>query len=164
MKKPRSISLLCAAFALAACAQTTNPQPRVTEQRPVPLIKTPIEDSTGIVGPGGGVLLGGAFGAGSGAKAFALAGLAIGYAIGGSNGPTLSGFAASEQRAAMGRVMDVPLGTSIRWQTPSDKASGEITPQREYTDAKGNRCRDFTETRHVRGSTGHVNGTACLPG
>lgn len=163
--KARAVTLLCALLALAACAQTTNPLPQVTEQRPVPLVKTPIDDGgSGIVGPGGGALLGSVFGSGGGAKASILAGLAVGYALGGSNGPTLSGFAASEQRRAMGRVMEVPLGTTIRWRTAAEQASGEITPTREYRDGQGRRCRDFSETRVVRASHGQVNGTACLPG
>jgi surface antigen len=161
----KTFAALSLALALAACAQTTNPQPEVTEQKPVPLIKTPIDDGgSGIVGPGGGALLGGAFGAGGGAKASILAGLAIGYALGGSNGPTLSGLPASEQRRAMGQVMNVPLGTSVRWRTAAEQASGEITPLREFRDGEGRRCRDFTETRVVRASHGQVNGTACLPG
>jgi surface antigen len=161
MKKFAAASL---ALALAACAQTTNPQPQVTEQRPVPLIKTPVDDGgTGIVGPAGGAFLGSLVGSGGGAKASILAGLAIGYAVGGSNGPTLSGLPASEQRRAMGKVMDAPLGTGIRWHTAAEQASGEITPLREYRDAKGRRCRDFTETRVVRAQSGQVNGTACLP-
>ena len=160
----KRLTLCAAVLALAACAQTTNPQPQVTEQRPVPLIKTPIDDGgTGLVGPGGGVLLGSLIGGGNGAKASTLAGLAIGYAVGGSNGPTLSGFPASEQRRAMGKVMAVPVGTTIRWRTAAEQASGEITPIREYRDKQGHRCRDFTETRVVRASHGEVNGTACLP-
>ncbi len=160
----KRLAVFSVALALSACAQTTNPQPHITEQRPVPLIKTPIDDGgTGLVGPGGGALLGSLVGAGNGAKASVLTGLAIGYALGGSNGPTLSGFPASEQRRAMGKVMEVPVGTTIRWRTAAEQASGEITPLREYRDKQGHRCRDFTETRIVRASHGEVNGTACLP-
>src|SRR3546814_17796827 len=82
----KRLAICAAVLALAACAQTTNPQPQVTEQRPVPLIKTPIHDGgTGLVGPGSGALPGSLIGAGNGAKASALAGLAIGHAVGGSS-------------------------------------------------------------------------------
>lgn len=160
----KKLAVFAAVLALAACAQTTNPQPRITEQRPTPLIKTPIDDGgTGLVGPGGEALLGSLIGSGNGAKASVFAGLAIGYAFGGSNGPTLSGFPASEQRRAMGKVMSVPIGDTIRWRTAAEQASGEITPLREYRDKLGRRCRDFVETRIVRASHGEVNGAACLP-
>lgn len=157
--------LLGAALVLSACAQSASPRPVVTEKRPEPLVKLPVDDKgSGLVGPGGGALLGTVFGAGSGYKAAVLAGLAVGYAVGGSNGPTLSGFPASEQRRAMTRVMEVPLNTSVHWSTASDHASGSITPTREYHDKEGRRCRDFTETRLVRGTHGELTGTACLPG
>src|SRR3546814_19847920 len=97
----KRLAICAAVLALAACAQTTNPQPQVTEQRPVPLIKTPIHDGgTGLVGPGSGALLGSLIGAGNGAQASVLAGLALGYAVGGSHGPPLSGFSASAPRRA----------------------------------------------------------------
>lgn len=156
--------LVCSALALAACAQSTAPQPEVTEKRPVPLVKLPVDDrGSGLIGPGGGALLGSAFGAGGGFKAAVIAGLAVGYAVGGSNGPTLSGLAASEHRRAMARLMDVPIGESVRWSTAAEQASGTITPIREYRDKDGRRCRDFNETRSVRATHGALSGMACLP-
>lgn len=162
----RAASAFCAFLFLGACAQSTAPQPTVTEKKPEPLIHVPVDDrGSGIIGPGGGAIAGAVIaGAGSGAKIGILTGLAIGYAVGGSNGPTLSGFPASEQRRAMAKVMTVPIGETVRWRTPTDQASGEITPVREYRDKNGNRCRDFTETRSVRATHGALSGTACLPG
>ncbi len=155
--------LLCAALALSACAQSTPPQPQVTEKKPEPLIHIPVDDhGSGIVGPGGGALLGSTIGAGHGFEIAVIAGLAVGYAVHGSNGPTLSGFPASEQRRAMARMMQVPVGQPVRWRTATDQASGEITPTREYTDKDGRRCREFTETRSVRATHGQLSGTACL--
>lgn len=159
----RAQIFLCSALALAACAQPTLPQPEVTEKRPEPLVDVPLDDrGTGLIGPGGGALLGAAFGAGGGFKAATLAGLAVGYAVGGSNGPTLTSLPASEQRRAMAKVMQVPIGETVRWWTASDHASGEIVPTREYRDKDGRRCRDFSETRSVRGTNGALSGTACL--
>lgn len=150
---------------LSACAQQSAPQPEVTVKRPEPLIHVPVDDGgSGIIGPGGGALLGSVFGAGGGYKAAVLAGLAVGYAVGGSNGPTLSGMAASEQRRAMAKVMEVPVGTDVHWFTAADQASGDITPTREFRDKDGRRCRDFAETRTVRATRGTFSGTACLPG
>lgn len=154
---------LCCGLALTACAQSSPPQPEVTVRPPDPLVDVPLDDrGTGLIGPGGGALLGAAFGAGGGFKAATLAGLAVGYAVGGSNGPTLTGLPASEQRRAMAKVMQVPIGETVRWRTASDRASGEITPMREYRDKDGRHCRDFTETRSVRGTHGALSGTACL--
>ncbi|MEN6542633.1 hypothetical protein [Parvibaculum sp.] len=155
--------LLCIALTLSACAQSTPPQPQVTLKKPEPLVHIPVDDrGSGIVGPGGGALLGTVIGAGHGAEIAVIAGLAIGYAVGGSNGPTLSGFPASEQRRAMARVMQVPVGETVRWWTATEQASGTIRPTREYTDKDGRRCRDFTETRTVRATHGLFSGTACL--
>ncbi|HEX7777255.1 MAG TPA: hypothetical protein VF449_12085 [Parvibaculum sp.] len=160
----RATPVLCAMFLLAACAQAAPPQPKVTETPPVPLVRLPFEDKTGIVGPGGLATLGSAIGGGNVAKYSIIAGLAIGYVVHGSNGPTLTGIPASEQRRAMARVMDAPLGTPVRWRTAADQASGEITPVREFHDKERGRCRDFTETRVVRASHGQYTGTACLAG
>lgn len=155
--------LLCIALTLSACAQSTPPQPQVTEKQPEPLIHIPVDDrGSGIVGPGGGALLGSAIGAGHGFQAAVVAGLLIGYAVHGSNGPTLSGFPASEQRRAMAKVMSVEIGQPVRWWTATEQASGTITPINEYRDKEGRRCRDFTETRSVRATHGQLSGTACL--
>lgn len=159
-----AMPIFCAALLLPACAPQTAPRPEVRETPPKPLITPPVDDrGTGLVGPGGGALLGSVIGYGEGAKASIIAGLAIGYALRGSTGPTLSGFPASAQRDAMARIMEVPIGTPIRWSTASEHANGEITPIREYRDGQGRRCRDFTEKRSVRGTTGNLTGTACLP-
>ncbi len=154
------------ALLLAACAQDTAPQPEVTVKKPEPLIHIPVDDrGSGVIGPGGGAIIGSIVaGAGSGAKIGIFSGLVIGYALGGSNGPSLAGFAADEQRRAMAQVMQVPVGETVRWRTAADQASGEITPVREYRDKDGRRCRDFTETRSVRATHGQYSGTACLPG
>jgi surface antigen len=157
-----SALLLSASMLLAACAQSTPPQPRVAEVPPTPLIHLPVSDSSGIIGPGGGAALGSVIGGGNVTKYSIIAGLAIGYLVHGSNGPTLSGMAASEQRHAMARIMDAPLGAAIRWRTSADQASGEITPTSEFRDKAGERCRNYTETRIVRASHGSYIGTACL--
>lgn len=149
------------ALAVAACAGAQPPLPEVTEDKPDPLIDVPIDDPTGVIGPGGGAALGSIIGSGSGAKAAVLTGLAIGYAVRGSTGPGLSGNARSAQREAMRQVMEVPLGTRLTWQSPPEKARGTITPSEEFTDDKGRRCRRFSETRVVRAQTGQFAGTAC---
>ncbi|MEG3806662.1 hypothetical protein DBT53_002650, partial [Aerococcus mictus] len=158
------LPILALSALLAACAQDTTPRPKVTETPPTPLVKLPINDSTGIVGPGGFAMLGDTFGGGNVTKYSILAGVVIGYVVHGSNGPTLSGIPESEQRRAMGRIMDVPLGEEIRWRTPVDQASGTITPTREFRNKAGERCRDYSETRIVRASHGQYTGLACLAG
>jgi len=159
-------ALLGTALTLTACTQSAAPQPEVTVKKPEPLIHIPVDDrGTGIIGPGGGAIIGSiASGAGNGAKVGILTGLVIGYALGGSNGVGLAGFAADEQRRAMAKIMQVPVGETVRWWTAADQASGEITPVNEYRDKDGRRCRDFTETRSVRATHGQFQGTACLPG
>ena len=149
------------ALALAGCAGERPPLPDVTEDRPEPLVDAPIDDPSGVIGPGGGAALGSIIGSGGGAKAAVLTGLAIGYALRGSSGPGLSGNARSAQRDAMRQVMTVPLGTRLTWRSPPEKARGTITPVEEFTDDKGRRCRRFTETRVVRAQTGQFAGTAC---
>jgi surface antigen len=160
----RALLVFCMMSLLAACAQAAPPQPKVTETPPVPLIPLPFEDKSGVTGPGGGALLGSLIGGGNVAKYSSIAGLAIGYAIHGSNGPTLTGMEAAEQRRAMARAMEAPLGTPVRWRTAADHASGEITPVRQFHDKERGLCRDYTETRIVRASHGQYTGTACLAG
>jgi surface antigen len=152
-----------AAFALAACAQDRLPQPDVTMRKPEPLVKVPVDDSgTGLVGPAGGAMLGMAIGTGGGTEWAVAAGAALGYAVGGSEGPQLSGLPAQARTEAIAKMMTVPLRTQVTWFTASEKASGKITPTREFTDERGRTCRDFVEWRTLRATNGHTSGTACL--
>ena len=161
-------AMLAGMLTLAACATSQSPAPDVWVDPPPSIlqgiIEAPIDDGgTGLIGPGTGAALGSIIGAGGGAKAAILTGLAIGYALGGSNGPTLTGQSRSAYLAAMRDVLSVPLGTPLRWRYPGDKASGTITPLHEFTDDDGRRCRDFDDTRIVRGSHGLFTGIACVP-
>ena len=160
----RIIQAAMAALLVAACAQERLPQPDVTMKKPEPLVGgVPVDDrGTGLIGPAGGALLGMAIGAGSGPEIAVAAGVAGGYAVGGSQGPSLTGLPAQAQREALAKMMTVPLREPVRWFTASERASGKITPIREFTDERGRRCRDFVEWRTVRAMNGHTSGTACL--
>jgi hypothetical protein len=156
-------ALLAAAILLSACAQQSLPQPEVTMREPDTLIDAPFDDGgTGLAGPAGGALLGMAIGTGSGTEWAVAAGVGIGYAMGGSQGPTLTGAPARARRDALARMMTVPIREQVTWFTAEDKASGKLTPTREFTDEKGRLCRDFVEWRTVRAMNGHATGTACL--
>jgi surface antigen len=156
-------ALLAAAILLSACAQQSLPQPEVTMREPDTLIDAPFDDGgTGLAGPAGGALLGMAIGTGSGTEWAVAAGVGIGYAMGGSQGPTLTGAPARARRDALARMMTVPIREQVTWFTAEDKASGKLTPIREFTDEKGRLCRDFVEWRTVRAMNGHATGTACL--
>ena len=156
-------ALLVAAILLSACAQQSLPQPEVTMREPDTLIDAPFDDGgTGLAGPAGGALLGMAIGTGSGTEWAVAAGVGIGYAMGGSQGPTLTGAPARARRDALARMMTVPIREQVTWFTAEDKASGKLTPTRDFTDEKGRLCRDFVEWRTVRAMNGHATGTACL--
>lgn len=151
------------ALLVSACAQQSLPQPDVTMREPDTLIDAPFDDGgTGLAGPSGGALLGMAIGTGSGTQWAVAAGVAAGYAMGGSQGPTLNGMAAQARREALAKMMTVPLREQVTWFTAQDKASGKITPTRDFTDEKGRTCRDFVEWRTVRAMNGHTSGIACL--
>lgn len=155
--------LAAALLLLAGCAQQSLPQPDVTMRDPDTLIDAPFDDGgTGLAGPAGGALLGMALGTGSGTEWAVAAGVGIGYAMGGSQGPTLTGMAAQARREALAKMMTVPLREQVTWFTAQDKASGKITPVAEFTDEKGRTCREFVEWRTVRAMNGHASGTACL--
>lgn len=160
----RIVHAAIAAFMLAACAQERLPQPNVTMKEPEPLVGgVPVDDrGTGLVGPAGGALLGMAIGAGGGREIAVAVGVAVGYAVGGSEGPSLTGFPAQAHREALAKMMTVPLREQVTWFTASERASGKITPIREFTDERGRLCRDFVEWRTVRAMNGHTSGTACL--
>ncbi|MBC7101723.1 MAG: hypothetical protein H5U13_00635 [Parvibaculum sp.] len=158
---------LAAAFlalsALAACAQQALPQPEVTMRKPQGLIDTPVDDSgTRLAGPAGGAMLGMAIGSGGGTEWAVAAGVAAGYIAGGSEGPSLTGMASSARDEAVAKMMTVPLREPVTWFTAQDKASGKVTPIREFTDERGRTCRDFVEWRTIRAMNGHTSGTACL--
>lgn len=161
---PRTVAIALAAIVLAACAEQRLPQPEVTMRTAEPLVGgVPVDDrGTGLVGPAGGALIGMAIGSGSGMKIAVAAGVAVGYAVGGSEGPSLSGLPAQAQREAMAKMMTVPLREQVTWFTASERASGKITPTREFTDERGRRCREFVEWRTVRAMNGHTSGVACL--
>lgn len=162
--RARVVFAVLAALAISACAQAQLPQPEVTMRKSEPLVGgVPVDDrGTGLVGPAGGALLGMAIGTGSGTKLAVAAGVAVGYAVGGSEGPSLSGLPAQAQREAMAKMMTVPLREQVTWFTASERASGKITPTREFTDERGRRCREFVEWRTVRAMNGHTSGVACL--
>lgn len=154
---------LAAALVLASCAQQSLPQPEVTMREPQGMIDVPVDDSgTGLVGPAGGALLGMAIGSGGGTEWAVAAGVALGYAVGGSEGPKLTGLAAQARREALARMMTVPLREQVTWFTAENQASGKIMPVRDFTDEQGRTCRDFVEWRTVRATNGHTSGTACL--
>lgn len=161
----RSVLLSVAALGLllGACAQQGLPQPEVTMREPHGLIDAPVDDrGTGLVGPAGGAMIGMAIGSGGGTGWAVAAGTALGYAVGGSEGPTLSGAASQARNEALARMMTVPLREQVTWFTAQDRASGKLTPIRDFTDEKGRTCRDFVEYRTVRAMNGHTSGTACL--
>ncbi|PKQ07256.1 MAG: hypothetical protein CVT72_03845 [Alphaproteobacteria bacterium HGW-Alphaproteobacteria-11] len=153
-----------AALAVSACAQTQLPQPEVTMRKPeAPVGGVPVDDGgTGLVGPAGGALLGMAIGSGGGTEWAVAAGVAAGYMVGGSEGPKLTGMAARAREEAIAKMMTVPLREPVTWFTAQDKASGKITPTREFTDERGRTCREFVEWRTIRAMNGHTSGTACL--
>lgn len=153
-----------AALAVSACAQTQLPQPEVTMRKPeAPVGGVPVDDrGTGLVGPAGGALLGMAIGSGSGTEWAVAAGVAAGYMVGGSEGPKLTGMPARAREEAIAEMMTVPLREPVTWFTAQDKASGKITPTREFTDERGRTCREFVEWRTIRAMNGHTSGTACL--
>ena len=160
------LSLLpVAAFSLivASCAQQSLAQPEVTMREPQGLVDVPVDDrGTGLMGPAGGAMIGMAIGSGGGTGWAVAAGTALGYAIGGSEGPTLTGAASQARNEALARMMTVPLREQVTWFTAQDKASGKLTPIRDFTDEKDRSCRDFVEYRTVRAMNGHTSGTACL--
>lgn len=153
-----------AALVLAACAQERLPQPKVTMRMPEPLVGgVPVDDrGTRLVGPAGGALLGMAIGSGGGTEWAVAAGVAAGYIVGGSEGPTLTGMPARARNDAIAKMMTVPLREPVTWFTAQDKASGKVTPTREFTDERGRTCREFVEWRTIRAMNGHTSGTACL--
>ena len=103
-----------------------------------------------------------AIGSGGGTEWAVAAGVALGYAVGGSEGPKLTGLAAQARREALARMMTVPLREQVTWFTAENQASGKIMPVRDFTDEQGRTCRDFVEWRTVRATNGHTSGTACL--
>lgn len=128
-----------------------------------PVGGVPVDDrGTGLVGPAGGALLGLAIGSGGGTEWAVAAGVAAGYMVGGSEGPTLTGMPASARNEAIAKMMTVPLREPVTWFTAQDKASGKITPIREFTDERGRTCREFVEWRTIRAMNGHTSGIACL--
>ena len=159
----RVAAAVLALSALAACAQQALPQPEITMRKPQGLIDAPVDDSgTRLVGPAGGAMLGMAIGSGGGTEWAVAAGVAAGYIVGGSEGPSLTGMASSARNEAVAKMMTVPLREPVTWFTAQDKANGKVTPIREFTDERGRTCRDFVEWRTVRAMNGHTSGTACL--
>lgn len=155
--------VLSAAMLLAACAQQSLPQPEVTMRAPQGLLDVPVDDGgTGLIGPAGGAMLGMAIGTGGGTEWAVAAGVALGYAVGGTEGPALTGMAAQARREALAKMMTVPLREQVTWFTSENQASGKITPVRDFVDEQGRNCREFVEWRTVRANNGHTSGTACL--
>lgn len=116
----------------------------------------------GIVGAAGGVAIGSLIGSGGGRTAAMVIGGLGGALLGNELGRRLD--CDSQQKAVQtqqGALENQATGTSSNWRNPDDNAHGSTTPERTWTNDRGEPCRDYTTTITHQGETSTVQGTAC---
>jgi surface antigen len=115
-----------------------------------------------ILGGIGGGVIGSTIGAGGGKALATVAGSFIGLLAGGEIGKQLD----EGQRLAMARTTDTVLetsrsGTEVPWRDPDSGVQGTVTPKPAYKNARGQFCREYTQTVTIDGKTRQAYGTAC---
>ena len=115
-----------------------------------------------ILGGVGGGVIGSTIGAGSGKALATVAGSLIGLLAGGEIGKQLD----EGQRLAMARTTGTALETSrsgaeVPWRDPDSGVHGTVTPKPAYQNARGQFCREYTQTVTIDGKTRRAYGTAC---
>lgn len=107
-----------------------------------------------VVGTGAGALAGAAIGGDEGAVIGALLGAAVGAGIG-------AHMDAMDRQRAAAVLEATPTYETATWENPDTGAAYQMTPQRTYTTATGEPCREFTMTAFIGGQPEETWGTAC---
>jgi surface antigen len=115
-----------------------------------------------LIGAGLGGLVGSQFGGGAGKGALTALGVLAGGLLGSQVGRSLDEADLMYARRTTQTALETqPAGQPLPWRNPQSGASGSITPQRYYTTAGGQYCREFQQTITVGGETQQGYGTAC---
>lgn len=110
-------------------------------------------------GAAAGGLLGSQFGGGTGKLAATAVGTLLGALAGREAGRRLT--ENDGNRAATAERRALAQNETISWNNPESGTRGTIDPQRTYTNANGQLCRDYTHTIFVDGRAEQATGTAC---
>lgn len=147
MKPSRIVIVLAATIALAACAQNgTGPK----------------QAGGTLVGAALGGLAGSQIGSGKGQLAAVGAGVLLGGLLGNEVGQSLDrADKLYAERNAQKTLESAPTGKASSWVNPDSGHSGTFTPERTYTTAQGQPCREYTTTIEVDGRVENARGTAC---
>lgn len=109
-----------------------------------------------------GGVLGSKIGKGSGNGIAIGVGTLLGAAIGQSIGSSLDAADLGyHDKAAQHALEDSQVGHASTWRNPDSGNSGTITPTRTFEVARGQYCREYTQTINVGGQTERAYGTAC---
>jgi len=146
MKTPIFAIVLAATFALAACAEQTGPK----------------QAGGGLIGAALGGLAGSQIGHGTGRLAAVGAGVLLGGLLGSEVGRSLDkADRLYADRTAQQALESAPTGRTSKWVNPDSGHSGTVTPERTYTTAQGQPCREYTTTVDIGGRSESAHGTAC---
>lgn len=118
------------------------------------------------IGTIGGAVIGGVLGSkigkGSGNGIAIGVGTLLGAALGQSIGSSLDNADLQMHNHAAQEALEVSqVGTTSEWYNPDSGHSGTITPTRTFEVARGEPCREYSQTITVGGKTERAYGTAC---
>jgi surface antigen len=115
------------------------------------------------IGGLGGAAAGGLIGAAAkGGPAGIAAGVLVGGLLGGAVGHVLDQRDQQmAQQAAHQALEKTPSGVTTEWRNPDNGHTGTVTPKRTYQSARGQYCREYTQTISIGGRPQTSYGTAC---
>ncbi len=111
-----------------------------------------------LLGGATGGLIGSQIGKGDGRTAAIIGGSILGLIVGGSIGRSMDEIDQNCVGQALEHAGD---GETIRWNSPDDGTSYQVTPQRTYQVSDGRYCREYQTTATVGGRVQETYGKAC---
>lgn len=150
---------------LLACALTATMLTACTEPNGAPskgvmnggnLNKSDISTAAGALAGG---VIGYQFGGGVGQVLATAGGALLGGALGNMLGKSLDNDDMASYDQASQRAMET--GKTNSWKNTQSGNSGTIYPNKRYTNADGQYCREYTQTIVVEGRSHKGHGTAC---
>lgn len=116
----------------------------------------------GIAGAALGGFLGSKIGSGSGQTFATIGGVLAGGLLGNQAATRLTcQDQQSMYNSTQSSLETYPTGRSASWNNPDSGHYGSVTPVRTYQNARGQNCREFTQTIYIDGRPETGTGHAC---
>ncbi|MEK7991397.1 MAG: RT0821/Lpp0805 family surface protein [Thiotrichaceae bacterium] len=119
----------------------------------------PTKGATGaVLGGVAGGALGSQVGSGRSKTAATIGGVLAGAALGGVVGNSMD---KTDELYAKKALDSTPTGQAAQWHNKTNGHEYKVIPTKNYDNADGQSCRDYTTTAIIDGQEQTVNGSAC---